>query len=296
MKILLTGATGYIGQNFLPQLVKALPDARIMTLNRNVEVANKLFPFKNCIHVEADDWQRIVDFNPEVVYHLATLSTSRNDDEIIDPMLDANINFGVHLLSALSKCNQFKLFVNIGSFAEYRLGRGEIRDAYLYAATKSAFRRFVQYYSDLCGFQFVTSVFYSVYGGKDTSKKIMDYMRDSLNAETPVKMTKGEQVLDFIHVDDVVSFLMTLVVNLEKTLSLECGTELHVGTGVGTKIRDLAKLMSKVSGKTCHIEWGGLSYRPLDVMLAVAPADEVEYYLGWRSKISIEEGIKRMFE
>ena len=60
--------------------------------------------------------EKLVEFNPEIVLHLATVTTERNNTEIIRPMLSANIEFGVLLLDALTCCTGLKLFVNTGSF------------------------------------------------------------------------------------------------------------------------------------------------------------------------------------
>ncbi|MDR2293399.1 MAG: NAD(P)-dependent oxidoreductase [Prevotellaceae bacterium] len=292
-KILITGATGFVGRHLILQLANTYNDADILTVNRNVEKAQKLFKDIKCKHILSNEYESIIKFNPETVIHLATLSTSRNDMEIIKPALEANIEFGVYLLSALSKCNNLKLFVNTGSFAEYRMGTDKINAAYLYAATKSAFRYFVDYYSNLAGFKYITAVPYTIYGGNDTSKKIMDYIRESISAQSPVKMTKGEQVLDFIHISDVVNLFVKVIENRQNIAAkLPNGENFYVGTGVGTKIRDLAKLIEKTENKKCNIEWGGLPYRQMDVMYAVAPIEKNNMIIDWKSKVSIEEGIK----
>jgi CDP-paratose synthetase len=292
-KILITGATGFVGRHLIPQLVNTYVDTEILTVNRNVEKAKKLFKNLKCKHILSAEYENIIKFNPEIVFHLATLSTSRNDMEIIKPMLETNIEFGVNLLSALSKCNNMKLFVNVGSFAEYRTGTDKISDAYLYAATKSAFRNFTDYYSNLAGFKYITAVPYSVYGSNDTTKKIMDYIRESLSAQTPVKMTKGEQILDFIHVNDVVNFFVKIIENAQNIIeNMQNGEDFHVGTGIGTKIRNLAKLIEKAENKKCNIDWGSLPYRQMDVMHAIAPIEKNNILINWKSKISIEDGIK----
>ena len=102
--------------------------------------------------------------------HLATVTSARNDTDIIAPMIKANIEFGVLLLDALSRCDAMKLFVNTGSFAEFRYGNGKYDAAYLYTASKTAFRSFVDYYSNLCGYKYITAIPYSVYGGKNDRK------------------------------------------------------------------------------------------------------------------------------
>ena len=292
MRLLITGATGYVGQNFLPELIKKYPDMEIMTVNISVEEANSLFPFSQCSHISIQEMDKIVDFRPELVYHLAALSTSRNDYDIIHPMVEANIEFGVKLLHFISMAGSVKLFVNIGSFAEYGMGPGKLSDAYLYTATKSAFRHFVDYYSQLSGFQYITLVPYTLYGGKDTAKKLIDYMRESLIADIPVKMTKGEQILDFTNVADIVSFFILISDDISRFLSFQCGEEFHIGTGIGTRVRDLAVMVEKVFGKKCNIEWGGLPYRSLDTMYAVAPIAKNIKLLNWRTSVNLMDGLE----
>jgi CDP-paratose synthetase len=292
-KILITGATGFVGKHLIPQIAVICENAEILTVNRSVEKAQNLFQKLKCKHILSSDYESIKRFNPDIVIHLATMSTSRNDAEIITPMLDANIGFGVHLLSALTECSNMKLFVNVGSFAEYRMGTDKINDAYLYAATKSAFRHFVDYYANLSGFKYITAVPYTIYGGNDTAKKIIDYIQDSLMSATPIKMTKGEQILDFIHINDVVNFFIKIIDNMQDIIeSVSNGENFYVGTGRGTKIRDLAKLIEKAENKKCNINWGGLPYRQMDVMFAVAPIEKNNNIINWKSEISIEKGIK----
>lgn len=292
MKVLITGATGYVGQNLLPELVSANPAIEILTVNKRKEEAVRLFPVRNCRHISIDQLSSISDFNPNLVFHLATLSTSRNDREIVEPLLQANITFGVKLLQELSNCAGLELFVNIGSFAEYRLGPQKFSPAYLYTASKSAFRHFADYYSNLSGFKCTHLVPYTIYGGRDRSKKLIDYIFDSLSASQPIKMTKGEQVLDFIHISDFVAFLIFLSKNMSLFKSVPNGEEYHIGTGVGTKVRDLAKLIEKITGQKCNIDWGGISYRPMDTMYSVAPIAKNIEQLNWRASITIENGLR----
>ncbi|MCL2434532.1 MAG: NAD(P)-dependent oxidoreductase [Lentimicrobiaceae bacterium] len=292
MKIVITGATGYVGQNFIPELIQTFPEVEIMTVNLSVEEASGLFPYSQCKHISIQELPLIQYFNPNLVYHLATLSTSRNDEEIIHPMLEANIEFGVKLLHHLSFCNNLQLFVNIGTFAEYNQGTQKISNSYLYSATKSAFRCFVEYYANLSDFKAVHLVPYSLYGGKDTAKKIIDYIRESLDAEQPVKMSKGEQILDFTHVKDIASFFLLIIKKFDQFLQFPIGEEFHIGTGTGTSVRDLAKMMEKIFGKSCNANWGGISYRPLDTMYAVAPVNNNMELLNWKTEISLEDGLE----
>lgn len=293
MKVLLTGITGFVGQNLIPMLQKECSGDTFMTMNLDIKEAEEKYPaspYANFTHVGIDDFKAVEVFNPEVVIHLATVTTARNDTEIIVPIIRANVEFGVLLLDALTRCPAMKLFVNTGSFAEFRYGNGDFDAAYLYTASKTAFRSFVNYYSTLCGFRYITAIPYSVYGGKMTVKRLMDYIKESMDAEIPVDMTPGEQVLDFIHVDDIAGFFTHVLKNLDKALSVPNGTDFHLGTGRGTSIRELAEIMERKYGKKCNINWGGRLYRERDIMYAVAPIAKNMPLMGWKAKVGISEG------
>ena len=297
MKVALTGITGFVGMSLMPQLLALGKGYEFLTLNIDVEEAKSKYPtnqYTNFRHVHTTNLDALADFNPEVVLHLATITTAANNTEIIHPMLAANIEFGVLLLDALQRCDNFKLFVNTGSFAEFRFGPDHFDSAYFYTATKTAFRAFVKYYADLGrGFRYITAIPYSVYGGTMTVKRLFDYMAESLDASTPVDMTAGEQVLDFIHVDDVAGFFAYVVSHTDEFLTLpENGMDFHLGTGVGTSIREVAALMESISGKHCNINWGGRPYRERDIMKAIAPVERNQ--CGWKAQIALAEGIGRM--
>ena len=296
MRLLLTGITGFVGQNLVPMIIKECPETDILTLNipSDLDKAKTLYPYSQCKHILTTDLEEVKAFNPEVVMHLATVTTPRNDTEIIKPMLAANIEFGVLLLDTLSQCDALRLFVNTGSFAEYRFGLSKIDDAYLYTATKSAFRHFCDYYSNLIGFKYITVVPYTIYGGKPTVKRLLDYIIESIDSEKPVDMTAGEQILDFTHVSDLASFYVHILKNIDKFLSLDNAEEFHVGTGKGMSIKDLVTIVEKVYGKKCNINWGGRPYRDRDTMHAVAPIAKNINLVDWKASIDVEKGISMM--
>ena len=72
-------------------------------------------------------------------------------------------------------------------------------------------------------------VVYSPYGRYNSSKKVIDYLVDAVKAEKPVDFSPGNQVLDFIHVDDIADFFYTLILSLDNLK--DSYYQFHLGTG-----------------------------------------------------------------
>jgi len=291
MKILITGATGFVGRNFVDKIIGHTIGLVVLEKKEARDFYGKNFIL---IESKSDKFKEEVrKFNPELVIHLASYLTSKQDTETLKKLLDANIVFGSMLLDALMETD-VKYFVNTGSFAEYIGGPEKLYPAYLYAATKIAFRQILNFYRKLKGFKVVQVVPYTIYGLNDTRKKVMDYIMDALDVKEPIEMTKGEQVLDFIYITDVADFYLALIENI-KSLK-EDYHEYHLGTGKGTKIKLVAEMVEVISGKKANIKWGALHYRKMDVMKAVALSEKAEKELGWKAKVTIKDDLKMMIE
>ncbi|MFW5879599.1 MAG: NAD-dependent epimerase/dehydratase family protein [bacterium] len=291
MKILITGATGFVGSNLVLELMNKKYDVNIVV--RNIAKAKKILKGikdNSIISLEDNKWKdKVKNLNPEIAIHLASHLTSNDDSESIKKLLSANLVFGTHILDALAS-GDLKYFVNIGTFAEYCNDDGKLSSSYLYSATKTAYRAIIDYYYKKTKFKWINVIPYTIYGGKDSHQKVVDYIISSINSQKAIKMTKGEQVLDFIHINDVVNFFILLIRNINK---INNGyTEYYLGTGTGTSIRKVSEIVEKAFCKKTNITWGALPYRENDIMKAIAPIEKNEKYFEWNCKIDINKGIQ----
>jgi nucleoside-diphosphate-sugar epimerase len=290
--VLITGSSGFIGKKLVKKLLET-GEINIAVTTRDTLGTQKLFGDK-VRHILINDKkfkQDILDFSPEVVIHLASFSTSSDDIKSITNLIDSNLLFLTLLLDALKEV-EIKLFINTGSFSEYIDNDAILSPAYLYSATKTASRSILKYYKKLSNFKLFTVTPYSVYGGISKSKKVIEIIFDSLDSKTPVMMTDGNQISDFIHVDDVVSFYSYI---LNNNGMIKDNGEYFLGTGRGVSIKNVAKIVENISGKKANILWGALRYRENDIMLATAPKVELEKELNWKHSLSLEDGILKMF-
>lgn len=288
-KILITGSTGFVGRHLVPKLLEN--DFQVLEITRSQSKSLKLFGDKTS-KIEVSDprlKEKIKDFNPEVAIHLASYLTSSDSLAEAEKLISSNITFLTKILDALSDTS-LKLFINTGSFSEFYKGNGEFIPAYFYAATKTASRAIVDYYSNLKNFTQVTVVPYTIYGGKDSQKKIIDIIYDSTFSKTPLDLTPGDQFLDFIHIDDVVDFYISIISKLN---SLPKKVEFKLGTGNPVSLKQLAKLIEVISNKKINVNWGGKKYRQTDILFAKAEIDKNKEMLFWVPKINLETGLKK---
>jgi nucleoside-diphosphate-sugar epimerase len=286
-KILITGSTGFVGKHLVPILLNE--GYEILEITRDISKSTSLF--KNTTSkLLLDDInfkEIIIEFNPEIVIHLASYLTSSDNWIDVEKLVNTNILFLSKILNAVSKVD-LKLFINTGTFAEYFKGDEEMIPAYFYAATKTASRSIVDYYANAYNFKQSTIVPYTIYGGIDSQKKIVDIIFDSTLNETPLDLSPGEQILDFIHIEDVTNFYTTVINNINR---LPNKTNFKLGTGIGHNLQQVATYIEEITRRKTNIIWGGKNYRNSDVMFAIANLENIKSIIDWEPKIVFKTGL-----
>jgi nucleoside-diphosphate-sugar epimerase len=290
-RVLITGSTGAVGSILVKHLISS--GFEVLELTRNLEKSKALFGESTNKYEISEDQDKLVKYikiyNPDIVLHLAAFVTSSDSFEDAMQLISSNIIFTTRLLDAL-KSTSVKAFINTGTFAEYYKGDNLLKPAYLYAATKTSSRFLTEYYSSVQGFKNITIVPYTIYGTIDRQRKIIDYIYDSLESKNALALSPGEQVLDFIHVNDVVDFYLTVIKNIDKIPS---STIFHLGTGVGHTLKALASIVENITAQKANIKWGGKAYRPSDIMYAVANTDIQTKIFAWSPSLNIYDGVRQ---
>jgi nucleoside-diphosphate-sugar epimerase len=284
---MVTGSTGFVGHHLIPKLLQH--GHEILEITIEPEVSKSIFGTSTSRFTLSDNQEdlvaRVKDYNPQIIIHLASYLTSADDYVTLQKLLKANVEFFCRILDC-TKYIDLKLFINTGSFSEYLAGKDDLLPAYLYSATKIAARSMLNYYARIGNFKQTTAVPYTIYGGIDSQKKIIDHIYDSLGNPNATDLSLGEQVLDFIHISDITSYYSFVVDNCENYPEK---SEFQLGTGEGVSIRQLARLLEEKTQMTANINWGGRPYRESDIMHSIA--HNTELVIQWEPKISLSEGL-----
>ncbi|MBM3417562.1 MAG: NAD-dependent epimerase/dehydratase family protein [Bacteroidetes bacterium] len=98
----------------------------------------------------------------------------------------------------------------------------------------------------------------------------------------------GEQSRDFVHIDDCIRCIELAIENIED------GTAVNIGSGIATSFLQLAALMAKIVGYNPKIV--GRSGKPVGVASRYSDPSFTYEKLGFKTEISIEEGMSRVIE
>lgn len=288
MRILLTGATGFVGSVLLQRLMQeGVHD--VCCLGREL---HRIEYDIHKIDSTQSGWDaKVIAWQPDVVIHLAAKFTNNSESDAIEGLIITNILFTTQLVECISRLPKVKAFVNSGTFTEYMNGDGNLEPNNLYSATKSAVRPIISYYQNKGGWKWINIVIYSPYGKDNRNKKVLDYLKDALFSKHKIDFSPGYQVLDFIHVEDMADFYLKLCENID--IFPDGYTQLHLGSGRGHTLQEVGVIMEQVSGRKLNANWGGRPYNPEDPMHAVAPVSKMIKLLGWMPSIKIEDGIHK---
>lgn len=288
---LVTGATGYIGSHVARRFAAggwnvhavARPGSSLELLRESTDRIE--------VHRHDGSTEHLIAIvgrsAPDVVVHLAAVSTVRHTPGLVVPMLQSNVVFGTQLLEAMTVHGVSRL-INTGTYSQHYDNR-EYAPSSLYDATKQAFRTILQYYAETTPLHSITLELFDNYGPRDPRPKIMSLLQRTAREGETLAMTPGEQLIDLVYIDDVVE---AYALAAERLLSGNPGKDetFAVSSGRPIRLRELVRLYERVTGCRLNIEWGGRPYRTREIMV---PWNKGKPLPGWKPAVSLEEGIRR---
>lgn len=288
---IVTGASGFVGSNLCKRLIENGWGVSIIT--RASSKYSNISGIINDVDIYEYDGNihKLINYfkekNADVVYHLASLVIVEHESDKINDLVDSNIKFGLHILEAMKESNT-KLLINTGtSWQHYHSNK--YNPVNLYAASKQAFESLIQYYSEVEDIRVVTLKLFDTYGESDRRPKLINLLNKFADENKKLNMSPGEQVLDLVHVDDVVKAYIKAYEYINANLSVQ-NEEFGVATGRRVKLKDLISIFEEVTNKKVNVRWGGREYRRREVMELWS---DYKILPGWEYEITLEEGLKR---
>jgi CDP-paratose synthetase len=279
VKILLTGATGYLGSHLLKRLWDGSHEVTILkrSHSKTDRIQGLLGRVQSMNADEGSVEEIVARVKPDAIIHCAT-HYGRKDSGPINTV-ESNLILPLRLLSAASE-QGVKLFVNTDTVLDKRVSN--------YSLSKRQFTEWLETFSTriTC----INVALEHFYGAGDDSSKFVSWIIEQLLANVPeIQLTEGAQQRDFIFIDDVIDAFVTILKAHERTSSGFFRFE--VGSGATVTIREFVETVRELSGnRSTLLKFGAIPYRENEVMQSHVDLSLLSQ-LGWKAKTSLKEGL-----
>ena len=300
MRMLVTGGAGFIGSAVVDACLAQGHDVAVvddLSTGSAAHVAGRARIYK--VDVRSPELDAVFAAErPEIVsHHAARVSVRRSGDA---PLADAVVNVlgSLNVLEAARRHGVRRVILASTGGAIYGEPDGPAADEThpcrprsAYAVAKLAVEHYLEGY-ERWGLERVVLRYASVYGPRQDpygeAGVVAIFIERILAGRAPTIFGDGEQVRDFVHVDDVVRANQAAHV-----LDLRDGERalFNIGTGRGTSVLGLWRVLAGVTGSTVVP-----SHEPAragDLVRNVLDAGRARRVLGWVPRVDIEQGLRQ---
>lgn len=301
MRILVTGAAGFLGSALSNQLVRLGHSVRGLD-DLSKGKATSLHPEVRLTQGDINNRPLLWNLLQEIdcVYHLAARVSV--PESVLYPREYNHVNVGgtVTLMEAMRDVGVYRvIFVSSGAVYGDQDSQPLQENAVAnpgspYAASKLSAEHYVTTIAKLWRLQTVILRVFNAYGpGQQIpavhAPVIPSFLRQAWLNGTMVVHSSGSQTRDYVYVDDVVSALVAA-----GTLSEAAGELVNIGSGSETSVREIARLAVETTGASPELIFNPRNEGGVRRMCAdIRHAEEV---LGWRPTTPLAEGLQRIFE
>jgi dTDP-glucose 4,6-dehydratase len=300
-RLLVAGAAGFIGSNFVRLLRRTRPDIAITVLDKLTYAGN----LANLIEFEGQPGYRFVHgdiCDAELVNTLASgvdaivnfAAETHVDRSLMDPFafIETDVR-GTAVLCEAGRRHSHEVFLLVSTdevYGEVREGRSTeespFRPRSPYSASKAGAEHIAQAYAESFGLPLLVTRGSNTYGPYQYPEKLVPVLITNAFDGMPLPLYKdGSAVRDYIYVEDHCRAI-DLVLH-EAAL----GSTYNVGTGVETTGRQVAEAVLDIMGKP----------RSLIELVADRPGHDYRYALdisritalGWEPQVNFAEGLER---
>lgn len=285
-KVLLTGATGFIGRHVLSELIERGYTVYAISKSTSLPDINGLIQIKlDLFDKEAVD-NFLKENKFENIIHLAWYLGPKYQNSALNlDWLSASIN----LLKSFKE-NSGKKALFAGTMSEYDYSYGYLQEnstplanSSLYGKSKAALFEIASTYAAQNEIDFKWARIFNVYGPFEGKSRLMPAVICSILNNEDVKVSECTKIQDYLHVFDIANGVVDLFEsNVQSAVNISSGTPV--------KLRVIVEKISEIMNFKGKILFGAIPTN-FDEPFVVGSNEKLTKEVGWKQKISLEEGL-----
>jgi nucleoside-diphosphate-sugar epimerase len=307
-RVLVTGATGFIGRHVVALLEAQGHEVHAVTRRRTEEESptaaadgegGAALTRGGVVWHEADLLRPdaastlVGETQPERLLHLAWCVVPEKFWSA--PENERWIDASLRLLRAFGEAGGARA-VMAGTCAEYEWGEELLREggtpllpATLYGACKHATHVAASASARELGVSFAWARIFFLYGPGEPAGRLVSTVASELLAGKEVPTSDGFQRRDFMHVRDVAGAVAAL-------LASDVEGAVNVATGAAVPVRDVVALIAEATDGRAQVRVGELPARTAEPPVIVGDARRLTEEVGFRARVTLGEGIAETVE
>ena len=293
-KVLITGASGFIGRGILENLI----ENKEYVIYAVTTDKFKLLQYKNSVNIVESDLLDdeaakvlIESVKPDILLHLAWKLEGNDGFQ----NSSANITWLKASLSLIEEAvkNNVKRIIFAGSSSEYNYSEESLKESdnmtclNLYGKCKKAVTDICNDYCRAHGVQFVTARFFSVYGRYDNrdSRAIPEAIR-SFSLNKPFNCRSPYNKWDYIYIDDAANAIITLI-------NSDYIGIVNIASGKGVTMKEIFELIAGLMHKEDLLSFDDTNQKSLCL---TADNSILTNELNYKCKVDLTEGISKTID
>lgn len=296
MKVLLTGAAGFVGSRVAGVLLRGGCEVHAGVRD---DPHGRLGGIAADLRLESLDLRRASDLDawvrrvrPDLAIHCAWYATPGS--YLTSPENLAHVEIGLSLARSLAAAGCRRL-VALGTCFEYEPSHealsesSPLRPATPYARSKLQLARALERLSAEGPLDIAWARLFYLYGPFEDERRLVPSVTRSLLEGKPARTTSGEQLRDFLHVDDVAEALWAVARG-------SVTGAVNVGSGQPTAVRTLVLELARIVGRPDLVELGSLPQPPDDPPAVWADNRRLVEECSWSARFALDEGLRDTVE
>jgi len=294
-KVLITGASGFVGSCLARRLLKENYKIHIITRETTnlwrLQDVLKDIEIHNVDLLHSEEIAKLAStISVDNVYHLATYGGYHFQNSVED-VINTNVIGTFNLFREFSK-KGIEMFVNTSSSSEY----GEkfepmheemrVEPNNMYGASKAAGTIICSTYAKINKLPLVTFRLFSPYGYYDAKTRLIPTVITSCLRGQEIKLSSKNSKRDFIFIDDVVdAYLAT-----SKVID-SYGEIFNIGSGLQYTTEEIVNNILNLIGKEVKVNWEPNLDRQYEPLMWVSDNKVAYEKLNWKPNVDIRVGL-----